>query len=84
THQAALEAASLASDTGNRDSASQLARLEFMRSEMSSAARLREMGSERLSTAERALVASATSEAMRLGMPWALNNPELLRLGPSA
>ena len=84
THRAALEAAALAGDTGTRDSASQLARLEFMRTGMSSAERSREMGAERLSTADRALVASATAEAMRLGMPWALNNPELLRLGPSA
>lgn len=84
THRAALEAAALAADTTTRDNASHLARLEFMRATMSSAERLREMGVERLSTAERALVASATAEAMRLGMPWALNNPELLRLGPSA
>lgn len=82
--RADLEAAALAGDIGTRDYASQLARLELMRSAVSSTERSREMGAERLSTAERALVASATAEAMRLGMPWALNNPELLRLGPSA
>lgn len=84
TRRAELEALALAGDLGARDSASQLARLELMRSAVSSTERLREMGAERLSTTERALVASATAEAMRLGMPWALNNPELLRLGPSA
>lgn len=41
-------------------------------------------GTGRLSTSEAQTIASARSLANELGMAWALNNPELLRLGPSA
>ena len=49
-----------------------------------SGARYDGMGSERLSPVDLQNMASARSAAISLGMPWALNNPELLKLGPSA
>jgi hypothetical protein len=41
-------------------------------------------GSERLSQSDLQNMASARSAAISLGMPWALNNPELLKLGAGA
>lgn len=41
-------------------------------------------GSDRLSQGDLQNMAAARSLARDLGMPWAANNPDLLRLGPSA
>lgn len=41
-------------------------------------------GSERLSQSDLQNMASARAIAVSLGMPWALNNPELLKLGAGA
>lgn len=81
---AELEKLNATGGDGTGIDALRLLRGEDFRARISSAERQREMGSDRLSTEERAQIASATAMAMRLGMPWALNNPELLRLGPDA
>lgn len=49
-----------------------------------SGARYDGMGGERLSPTDLQNMASARSAAISLGMPWALNNPELLKLGAGA
>ncbi len=49
-----------------------------------SGARYDGMGGERLSPVDLQNMASARSAAISLGMPWALNNPELLKLGAGA
>jgi len=41
-------------------------------------------GGERLSQSDLQNMAAARAAAQDLGMPWALNNPELLKLGPAA
>ena len=42
------------------------------------------MGGERLSSSDLQNMASARAAAISYGMPWALNNPDLLKLGPAA
>lgn len=49
----------------------------------SSFARLTELGGATSTEMARA-IEQARSEAFRLGIPWAANNPDLLRLGPAA
>lgn len=62
-----------------------LLRADIERAERAaSGARYDGMGGERLSPADLQNMASARSLAVSLGMPWALNNPDLLKLGPSA
>lgn len=71
-------------DGGNSFTA-RLLRADMDRAERAaSGARYDGMGGERLSPGDLQNMASARSLAVSLGMPWALNNPELLRLGPSA
>ncbi len=62
-----------------------LLRADLERAERAaSGARYDGMGGERLSPADLQNMASARSLAVSLGMPWALNNPELLKLGAGA
>ena len=62
-----------------------LLRADIERAERAaSGARYDGMGGERLSPADLQNMASARSLAVSLGMPWALNNPELLKLGAGA
>lgn len=41
-------------------------------------------GEDRMSPAMAQAIAGARAEALRLGMPWAANHPDLLKLGPAA
>lgn len=83
---AAAEREKAASVDGGTGISARLLRADMERAErVASGARYDGMGgSERLSSSDLQNMASARSAAMSLGMPWALNNPELLKLGAGA
>ncbi len=82
---AAVERERAASADGGNGLTARLLRADIERAERAaSGARYDGMGGERLSPADLQNMASARSLAVSLGMPWALNNPELLKLGPAA
>lgn len=66
--------------------AARMLRLDFERENRAASSNRYEGmgGNERLSQADLQNVAAARSLARDLGMPWVANNPELLRLGPTA
>lgn len=82
----AAERDKLAGADGGNSIAARLLRADMERAErIASSARYDGLGgSERLSPGDLQNMASARSLAVSLGMPWALNNPELLRLGAGA
>lgn len=82
----AAERDKLAGADGGNSIAARLLRADMERAErIASSARYDGMGgSERLSHSDLQNMASARAAAMSLGMPWALNNPELLKLGAGA
>lgn len=88
--QAALMAASATDPVTGAEGGSTLAarmrRLDMDRAErIASSARYDGLGGgERLSQSDLQNMASARATAVSLGMPWALNNPELLKLGAGA
>ncbi len=88
--QAALMAASASDPVTGAEGGSTLAarmrRLDMDRAErIASSARYDGLGGgERLSQSDLQNMASARATAVSLGMPWALNNPELLKLGAGA
>lgn len=85
--QQAQRAASSQDGTGSLEQhEQQLARrAEMLRAAgIMNADRAGTLGSGRESIGERILMDSARAEAARLGMPWAADNADLLRLGPSA
>lgn len=86
---AALAAASERDRAEGGDGASgitaRLLRADMERAErLASSARYDGMGGERLSQSDLQNMASARAAALSYGMPWALNNPELLKLGAGA
>lgn len=66
--------------------AARMLRLDIERAERAASSNRYEgmSGSDRLSQGDLQNMAAARSLARELGMPWAANNPDLLRLGPSA
>jgi len=70
-------------ESGSAISARML-RLDMERAERASSSRFDGLGGERLTQGDLQNIAAARSLARDLGMPWAANNPDLLRLGPSA
>lgn len=82
---AAAEREKAASVDGGNGIAARLLRADMERAErLASGARYDGLSGERLSQSDLQNMASARSAAISLGMPWALNNPELLKLGPAA
>ena len=66
--------------------AARMLRMDIERAERAASSNRYEgmSGSDRLSQSDLQNIAAARSLARDLGMPWAANNPDLLRLGPSA
>lgn len=66
--------------------AARMLRMDIERAERAASSNRYEgmSGSDRLSQGDLQNIAAARSLARELGMPWAANNPDLLRLGPSA
>lgn len=64
--------------------AARMLRLDMERAERASSSRFDGLGGDRLTQGDLQNIAAARSLARDLGMPWAANNPDLLRLGPSA
>lgn len=64
--------------------AARMARMAMERGERGSGARYSDLGGERLSQSDLQNMAAARAAANDLGMLWALNNPELLKLGAGA
>jgi len=82
---AAAEREKAASVDGANGLAARLLRADMERAErLASGARYDGLSGDRLSQSDLQNMASARSAAISLGMPWALNNPELLKLGPAA
>ena len=83
--QAALTAAATLDQGVGRDFGTMLAaRMLRLDRERASSSRYEDLGGERLSQSDLQNMAAARATAQDLGMAWALNNPELLKLGPSA
>ncbi len=69
---------------GSSTFAARMMRFDMERAERASSSRFDGMGGDRLTQGDLQNIAAARSLARDLGMPWAANNPDLLRLGPSA
>lgn len=70
---------------GSNGLTARLLRADLERAErIASSARYDGMGGERLSQSDLQNMASARAAALSYGMPWALDNPELLKLGAGA
>ena len=84
TQAALAAAATLEQGAGSDFGTTFAARMLRLNRERANSSRYDDLDGERLSQSDLQNMAAARATAQDLGMSWALNNPELLKLGPSA